>query len=236
MYIRHANGIESSGEVVEVEPPRRFVFTYGFNSGNPMPPGSSLVTISLEPAGAATRLQLVHDFAEASPRDEHVQGWRYQLSVFANVVTNLANARAAGHHRCLVQVVVGKGCRIVVARRSRQIAISDVQVRDRFSLLEGIDDLVRHIGATQRFMPDMHLLRRGEVRHCQGTLLVGWAATNAAGEERGTGTNVFTLRGDGKIESVTGFWDPPEFERSDDSTQRARRARGTMARSRSRDQ
>ena len=154
VYIRHANGIESSGEVVEVEPPRRFVFTYGFNSGNPMPPGSSLVTISLEPAGAATRLQLVHDFAEASPRDEHVQGWRYQLSVFANVVTDLANARAAD----TVDAWFKSWSEKDEDRRREtlaEIAISDVQVRDRFSLLEGIDDLVRHIGATQRFMPDM---------------------------------------------------------------------------------
>ena len=40
------------------------------------------------------RLDLRHEFAEAGPRDEHVQGWRYQLSVFANVVADLVNARA----------------------------------------------------------------------------------------------------------------------------------------------
>ena len=208
VYIRHANGIESSGEVVEVAPPRRFVFTYGFNSGNPMPPGSSLVTISLEPAGTATRLQLVHEFAESSPRDEHVQGWRYQLSVFANVVTDLANARAAD----VIDAWFGSWSEKDEDLRRKTIAdlaIPDVTFRDRFSLLDGIDDLVRHIGATQRFMPDMHVHRRGAVQHCQGTLLVGWVATNAAGEERGTGTNVFALRADGKIESVTGFWNPP---------------------------
>jgi len=208
VYIRHANGIESSGEVVDVEPPRRFVFTYGFNSGNPMPPGSSLVTISLEPAGTATRLQLVHAFAEAPQRDEHVQGWRYQLSVFANVVTDLAHAQAVD----AVDAWFKSWSETDADRRLTtlaNIATPDVHVRDRFSLLEGIEDLVGHIGATQRFMPDMDIQRRGELRHCQGTLLVGWAATNAKGEERGTGTNVFTLSADGKIESVTGFWDPP---------------------------
>lgn len=208
VYIRHANGIESSGEVVEVSPPRRFVFTYGFNSGNPMPPGSSLVTISLEPSGAATRLQLVHEFAEAAPRDEHVQGWRYQLSVFANVVADLANACASDAIDIWFRSWSEKD---EDTRRKllADVAIPDVQIHDRFSLLEGIDDLVRHIGATQRFMPDMHLHRRGDVRHCQGMLLVDWVAANAAGEQRGTGTNVVTLRADGKIESVTGFWDPP---------------------------
>jgi hypothetical protein len=54
----------------------------------------------------------------------------------------------------------------------------------------------------------MHLKRRGDVRHCQGRLLVEWIATSAAGEERGSGQNVFTLDPDGLIEDVTGFWNP----------------------------
>jgi uncharacterized protein YndB with AHSA1/START domain len=209
VYIRHANGIESSGEVVEVVPPTRIVFTYGFNSGNPMPPGSSRVTISLKPQGAVTRLDLLHEFAEAGPRDEHVQGWRYQLSVFGNVVADLVNAGARG----VVDAWYSAWSETNEDARRLQlatIASADVQFQDRFSLLDGLADLVPHIGATQRFMPDMHLARRGEVRHCQGTLLVGWTAASGDGQERATGTNVFTLGGDGKIVSVTGFWDPPK--------------------------
>src|SRR5271166_1868074 len=90
VYIRHANGIESLGEVLEVSPPERIVFTYGFASGNPIPPGSSRVTIRLEPDEEGTRLHLFHEFAEAGPRDEHVQGWRFQLSLFGNAVANEA--------------------------------------------------------------------------------------------------------------------------------------------------
>ena len=209
VYIRHANGIESSGEVVEIAPPTRFVFTYGFDSGNPIPPGSSLVTIDLEPAGAATRLRLVHQFAEAAPRDEHVQGWRYQLSVFGNVVADLAHARAADAVDTWFRAWSEKD-ESLRRQTLAGIAVPDVHCRDRFSLLDGIDDVVLHIGATQRFMPDLHLRRRGDVRHCQGTLLVEWVATNSAGEARGSGTNVISLRGDGKIESVTGFWDAPD--------------------------
>jgi len=205
VYIRHANGIESSGEVIEVQPPTRIVFTYGFNSGNPIPPGSSRVTISLEPLGAATRLDLRHEFAEAGPRDEHVQGWRYQLSVFANVVADLVNANAAA----VIDAWFGvwsetseEGRRETLAR----IATAEVRFRDRFSLLDGREDLVLHIGATQRFMPGLQLRRQGEVRHCQGTLLVDWVADAIDGTERGAGSNVFVLQADGKVDSVTGFW------------------------------
>ena len=48
VYIRHPNGVETLGEVVEVQSPERIVFTYGFASGKPIPPGSSRVTIRLE--------------------------------------------------------------------------------------------------------------------------------------------------------------------------------------------
>jgi uncharacterized protein YndB with AHSA1/START domain len=205
VYIRYPNGVESSGEVVEVVAPERLVFTYGFDSGTPIPPGSSRVTIRLEPAGFATRLHLLHEFAEPTVRDEHVQGWRYQLSLFGNVVTDLANAKASD----LVDAWFAVWSEPEAPARERQlssIAADGVRFRDRFSMLDGIADLVPHIGAAQRFMPDMRIRRKGDVRHCQGTLLVDWIAVSGQGEERGGGTNVFTLRGDGKIEAVSGFW------------------------------
>jgi len=41
-------------------------------------------------------------------------------------------------------------------------------------------------------------------------LLVDWVALASDGRERATGTNVFVLGGDGRIESVTGFWASPK--------------------------
>jgi uncharacterized protein YndB with AHSA1/START domain len=205
VYIRHPDGTESSGQVVEVVAPERIVFTYGFDSGKPIPPESSRVTVRLEPAGFATRLHLLHEFAEPAVRDEHVQGWRFQLSLFANVVTDLSNAKASD----VVDRWFAAWSEADAIARQRQlasIATDDVRFRDRYSVLDGISDLVPHIGAAQRFMPDMHVRRKGDIRHCQGTLLVEWGATSGSGEERGGGTNVFTLRADGKIEAVTGFW------------------------------
>ena len=204
VYIRHPDGTESSGEIVEVTPPERIVFSYGFASGHPIPPGSSRVTVRLEPVGLATRLHLSHEFAEAEVRDEHVQGWRYQLSVFANVVTDLANANANSVSDAwfLAWAETDPHAR---EQQLTKIASPDVRFHDRFGLIDGIADLVPHIAAAQRFMPEMHLERKGEAQHCQGTLLVPWVVT-ANGQERAKGTNVFTLRGDGLIESVVGFW------------------------------
>src|SRR5580700_6091610 len=95
VYIRHANGVETLGEGVEVSPPERIVFTYGFASGKPIPPGSSRVTILLEPCEAGTRLHLQHEFPDAAVRNDHVQGWRYQLALFGNAVADEVFAGAA---------------------------------------------------------------------------------------------------------------------------------------------
>jgi uncharacterized protein YndB with AHSA1/START domain len=205
VYIRHVNGIEVGGEVVEVAPPERIVFTYGFVSGKPFPAGSSRVTIRLDSAGAATRLKLTHEFAEASARDEHVQGWRYQLSVFGNVVANEVHAGAGE----TVDRWFAAWSEPEAVRREAilaGLAAPDIGFRDRFSLIAGLEDLQPHLAAVHRFMPGMRLRREGVVRHCQGMVLADWVALGADGQERGRGTNMFILRGDGRIESVTGFW------------------------------
>ena len=48
------------GEYVEVDPPRRVVFTWGWEGDEQLPPGSSTVTIELIPDGDATIVRLTH--------------------------------------------------------------------------------------------------------------------------------------------------------------------------------
>jgi uncharacterized protein YndB with AHSA1/START domain len=209
VLIRYPGGIEVAGEVLEIVSPERIVFTYGFTSGTPIPPGSSRVTIRLEPVPLGTRLRLSHEFADAGVRDEHAQGWRHQLSVFANVVTDLLHRNAPE----LVDGWFALWSETDSAARERMlaaIASPGIRFRDRFSLLDGIADVLPHIAASQRFMPNVRLRRTGDVRHCQGVLLADWIASASDGTERGTGTNVFTLGADNLILDVTGFWNLPK--------------------------
>jgi len=181
------------------------VFTYGYVSGAPIPVGGSRVTIELEPAARGTSVRLVHEFADAAVRDHHVQGWRYQLSLFANIVADQFHRDAAS----LVDAWFAAWGETDAAARTQALsgmAAPGVRLRDRFSCVDGIDELTHHIGAAQRFMPGIRMQRNGDPRHCQGTVLVGWTAVSADGQPRGAGTNVFTLGPDGLIESVTGFW------------------------------
>lgn len=208
LLIRLPGGIDVTGEVIEVRPPERMVFTYGFAKGAPVPPGGSRVTIRLDPHELGTHLHLTHEFAEAAVRDEFVQGWRYQLALFANVVADELHGGAAAVLDAWFDAWAEPD-ETARATSLRRIAEESLRFQDRFSKTDGIDDLLPHIAAAQFHMPGLRMRRSGDVRHCQGTALVDWVASGADGQERARGTNVFVLAPTGKIQSVTGFWAPP---------------------------
>src|SRR5262245_14714554 len=96
VFIRYPNGHIARGEVVEIDPPERVVFTYGYDRPDrPIPPGGSRVTITVSEAPGGTRVRLRHDVPTAALAAEHTGGWRYQMGVFANVVAAEHDAGAA---------------------------------------------------------------------------------------------------------------------------------------------
>jgi len=68
------------GEYHVVEPPRRVVFSWGWEGNPDVPPGSSLVEISLQPDGAETVLHLRHSGLPAPAMAQHDQGWWHYLA------------------------------------------------------------------------------------------------------------------------------------------------------------
>ncbi|MFN2543753.1 MAG: SRPBCC domain-containing protein [Actinomycetota bacterium] len=73
------------GEYLEVDPPNRVVFTWGWQGNDAVPPGSSTVEITLEPDGDATILRLVHSGLPAPAVGEHTQGWDHYLGRLVKV-------------------------------------------------------------------------------------------------------------------------------------------------------
>ena len=64
------------GRYVEVEPPTRVVFTWGFEGeGSPVAPGASTVEVTLTAADGGTLLRLVHTDLPEPSRDLHGRGW-----------------------------------------------------------------------------------------------------------------------------------------------------------------
>ena len=205
VLIHHPNGVEVTGEILELTAPTRVVFTYGYVSGSPIPAGGSRVTIDLEEVPEGTRLHLTHEFAEGIPRDHHVQGWRYQLALFANVVADLVHADAPRAIDIWFEAwnTTDPGVRVDVLER---VAARDLQFRDRYGLTHGVEEMAGHLAAVHQFMPGMTLARTGDVRQCQGRALSDWVATGSDGAARGRGTNAFAFDADGKIREVVGFW------------------------------
>jgi uncharacterized protein YndB with AHSA1/START domain len=64
------------GEYVAVEPPSRVVFTWGWEGDEAVPPGSSLVEITLREDGDGTILRLRHSgFPSDEAAASHREGW-----------------------------------------------------------------------------------------------------------------------------------------------------------------
>ena len=85
IYRVNVTGTEvARGEYVEVSPNERVVFTWGWEGeGNPVPPGSSTVEITLVPDGAATIVRLRHHGLPGGPEDRHAEGWEHYLARLA---------------------------------------------------------------------------------------------------------------------------------------------------------
>jgi uncharacterized protein YndB with AHSA1/START domain len=79
------------GEFLEVSRPGRVVFTWGFtNPDVGVPPGSSVVDVTLTPEGDGTRLRLEHRDLPAAEIESHAGGWTGMLERLATAVVTPA--------------------------------------------------------------------------------------------------------------------------------------------------
>jgi uncharacterized protein YndB with AHSA1/START domain len=78
-------GHVARGEIVSIDPPRRLVFTWGWEPGDGeppvVPPGSSTIEIELVAEGAGTRVLFTHrDLPTAESAESHTHGWEHYLA------------------------------------------------------------------------------------------------------------------------------------------------------------
>jgi uncharacterized protein YndB with AHSA1/START domain len=79
-------GHTARGEFVELDPPRRLVFTWGWETtsdenASAVPPGSSTIEIELIPDGPSTIVHFVHrDLPNADSAASHGHGWDHYLA------------------------------------------------------------------------------------------------------------------------------------------------------------
>ena len=71
-------GHTAAGTIVDVEPGKRVVYTWGWEDGDPAP-GGSTVTVTLTPVDAGTEVRLVHDGLTDEQAAHHAVGWNHFL-------------------------------------------------------------------------------------------------------------------------------------------------------------
>jgi uncharacterized protein YndB with AHSA1/START domain len=95
------SGMVARGHYVEVDPPRRVMFTWGWEENNSLadtpwtlPPGSSTVEVVLTPDGETTVLQLRHTGLPTASCPFHQLGW----DVTVDRLSAVAAGRDTGPH------------------------------------------------------------------------------------------------------------------------------------------
>jgi uncharacterized protein YndB with AHSA1/START domain len=78
-------GSVARGVFVELDPPRRLVYTWGWESGaSPLPPGSTTIEIVLRPEGDGTTVHFTHrDLPSSEAAGAHGHGWDHYFERLA---------------------------------------------------------------------------------------------------------------------------------------------------------
>ena len=74
------DGVSAVGEFVEIDPPHRVVFTWGWTHDHAVAPGTTRVVVTFEPVDGGTLVVLRHhDLPDDEQREHHGKGWTMYL-------------------------------------------------------------------------------------------------------------------------------------------------------------
>ncbi len=205
VLIVYPDGTRAGGQVIEISPPERFVFSYGYaGEGKPIPIGGSVVSITLTEVPEGTRLELRHEVATQQVADMHVPGWRYQLAVFAYV----ASRRQLQECDHIIDAYFAAWSTEDDRERERLLALSAepaVRFVDNHGCVSSRAELIAHIAQVRRFFPGAVLRREGETLRGHGTALCAWKLETQTNARNASGTNLFLFSPPGRIRGVVGY-------------------------------
>lgn len=203
------NGGEARGSVVEIDPPRRLVFTWGYEpdvARTGLGPGACRVEVAVVPMPEGTRVTLTH----AGPMSEqlakgHEGGWRHYLSQLA------ARAADAQHGAHLEGTLRDYFAACNEPDEAERLALLErccepgVRVRSPFACTDGIGAFSAKIGNGLRHMGDAVSAIAGPVRQVHGFASVPWAVTGKDGGVMFRGENTVRFSPRGRIAEIVSF-------------------------------
>lgn len=86
VFLLDIDGGHAHGSYLEVDPPRRVVFTWGIPGDTLLPAGSSTVEVELVAEGDDTVVTLSHRDLPAGRRPDHQEGWERHLARLVGAV------------------------------------------------------------------------------------------------------------------------------------------------------
>jgi uncharacterized protein YndB with AHSA1/START domain len=79
-HVRMRDGVAAVGEFIEVDPPHRLVFTWGWTHDPAVAPGSTRVVVTFDEEDGGTRVVLRHyDLPDDEQHTHHGMGWEMYL-------------------------------------------------------------------------------------------------------------------------------------------------------------
>jgi uncharacterized protein YndB with AHSA1/START domain len=84
--VSYKTGDVAEGEFVELDPPKRLVFTWGWVNNELTPPGSSRVEVDLAEKDGGTDLRLTHNGLPEDGIKSHTEGWDHFLGQLVEAV------------------------------------------------------------------------------------------------------------------------------------------------------
>lgn len=196
------------GKVLETVPNRRIVFTWGYEGGaNGLPPGSSTVSVDLQPTDTGTLLTLRHVGLDDDDLEQgHLGGWRHYFGVLAWRASRVALAPVLEER---VDAWVSAWNEPDPDVRRDQLSecwTAGALFADRMGYVEGIEAMDSFIANAHRFLPGVRMERTGPVREMHGTICFPWRL--GRGEEVvGAGSSVGRVDARGRIVELIGFWE-----------------------------
>ncbi len=203
------NRSEAKGSVVEVDPPHKLVFTWGYEpdvAKTGLRPGSSRVEIVIRATNGGTLVTLTHSgpMSEKVAKD-HESGWRHHLSQLA---VQCAMEAHQAHLATTIQTYFAASMEPDQPTRDSLLSKCcepDIRVRTQFACTDTIAEFSGHIANGLKHMPGVVLAQDGVVRHLHGYARIPWKVATPEGKAIFKGENIVRFTPGGKIAEVVSF-------------------------------
>lgn len=205
------NGGEAKGQVVELEPMKRLVFTWGYDpdvAKTGIAPGACRVEVMLSPtpAGDGTRVTLTH----SGPMGEeiakgHEAGWRHYLTQLAVRSSEAALGATLGATLRDYFAACNERDDAARLRLLQACCEPDIRVLTPFACGSSIDDFTKFIANGLKHMPGCVSAIDGAVKQIHGFARVPWKVSMPDGNVLFRGENVLRFAPAGKIAEIVSF-------------------------------